>query len=279
MSIERVTELPNLPERPQEAHKGTFGRVLIAAGGRGMSGAACLAGRGALRGGAGLVYVACPPEILPTVAAAEPSYLTIPLVEDLQGHIAETSSDILLIRAVGMSALAIGPGWGKSEGLRTLTRKLFEQVRQPMVLDADALNALEGCFDQLGRPHAGRVLTPHPGEFARMTGSEIGTVQSNREEMSIDFARRHGVVLVLKGAGTVVTDGKRLAVNPTGNPGMATGGTGDVLTGLIAALLAQGLEPFEAAQLGVWLHGVAGDLAAEQRSQPGLIASDLPEFL
>ncbi|QDU38546.1 ATP-dependent (S)-NAD(P)H-hydrate dehydratase [Maioricimonas rarisocia] len=279
MSIERVTELPFLPERSQDAHKGTFGRVLIAAGSRGMSGAACLAGRGALRGGAGLVYVACPPEILPTVAAAEPSYLTIPLVEDLQGHIAETSLDILRIRAVGMSALAIGPGWGKSQGLQSLTRDLYEQIRQPMVLDADALNALAGSFDQLGRPHAGRVLTPHPGEFARMIDSDISTVQDNREDMSVDFAHRHNVVLVLKGAGTVVTDGKRLTVNPTGNPGMATGGTGDVLTGLIAALLAQGLEPFAAAQLGAWLHGLAGDLAAAERSQPGLIASDLPEFL
>jgi len=279
MSIERVTQLPSLPERPRDAHKGTFGRVLIAAGSRGMSGAACLAGRGALRGGAGLVYVAVPPEILPVVAAAEPSYLTIPLAEDMEGRIADTSLDIIRIRAASMSALAIGPGWGRSEGVKILTADLYTQIRQPMVLDADALNALAGQLDDLSRPHAGRVLTPHPGEFARLIDSDIATVQQNRETLSVEFAQRHGVVLVLKGAGSIITDGQRLAVNPTGNPGMATGGTGDVLTGLVAALLAQGLEPFEAAQLGVWLHGMAGDCAAGEHTQPGMIASDLPEFL
>jgi NAD(P)H-hydrate epimerase len=148
-----------------------------------------------------------------------------------------------------------------------------------MVVDADALNALATQTARLTQ-HAGpRILTPHPGEFARLIGSDIPTVQSARQKLASEFAARHEIVVVLKGRGSVVTDGARTAVNATGNSGMATGGTGDVLTGLIAALLAQGMEPFDAARLGVRLHGLAGDLAAAELSEPGLIASDLPRYL
>jgi NAD(P)H-hydrate epimerase len=271
--------LPSLPPRPVDAHKGTFGRVLIVAGSRGMSGAACLAGLGALRGGAGLVYVAAPEPIVPIVASVEPSYLTIPLPADDAGRLSLDALPQIQTRVSDMQSLAIGPGWGQSEDLRQLAAELYGSVTIPMVVDADALNALAPQPQSLGK-HAGpRILTPHPGEFARLTGSSIAAVQSRREESAREFAARHGVVLVLKGQGTVVTDGAQTAINTTGNSGLATGGTGDVLTGLIAAVLAQRMPPFDAARLGVHLHGLAGDLAAAELSEPGLIASDLPRFL
>lgn len=277
--IQHVFEVPAPPRRPDAAHKGTFGRVLIVAGSRGMSGAAALAGLGALRGGAGLVYVAVPAGILPIVASIEPSYLTIPLAEDEGGRISGESEPILAELSHGHDAIAIGPGWGQSDGLTDLARRLFVALTLPMVIDADALNALARGGDVL-RDHAGpRILTPHPGEFARLTSSDVKTVQANREELAARFARDNGVILVLKGQGTVITDGERLAVNATGNSGMATGGTGDVLTGLIAALLAQGMPPFDAARLAAHLHGLAGDLAAAELTKPALIASDLPRYL
>ncbi len=277
--IQHVFEVPAPPRRPDDAHKGTFGRVLIVAGSRGMSGAAALAGLGALRGGAGLVFVAVPAGILPIVASIEPSYLTIPLAEDDDGRINGRSESILTELSREHDAIAIGPGWGQSDGLTNLARRLFAAVEVPMVIDADALNALARGGDSF-RDHAGpRILTPHPGEFARLTSSDVKTVQANREELAAAFARSNGVVLVLKGQGTVITDGERLAVNATGNSGMATGGTGDVLTGLIAALLAQGMPPFDAARLAAHLHGLAGDLAAAELTKPALIASDLPRYL
>lgn len=286
-----IDTLPTMLARPADAHKGTFGRVLIIGGSRGMSGAPSLAGLGALRGGAGLVYVAVPSEILPIVAAIEPSYLTIPLATD-EEHGCLSADGLTGLRKAcdGKDAIALGPGLGTSRGVTAIVTSLFAELPQPMVVDADALNVLAGAgasspltlFPE-GRGDKGvrgpRILTPHPGEFARLIGSDIATVQSQRAKLAAEFAAAHGVIVVLKGQGTVITDGDRMAINRTGNPGMATGGTGDVLTGLIAALLSQGLESFEAAQLGTHLHGLAGDLAAAEMSQPGLIGSDLARFL
>lgn len=278
-----IDQLPLAPVRPADAHKGTFGRVLVIGGSRGMSGAPSLAGLGALRGGAGLVFVAVPSEILPIVAAIEPSYLTIPLAtEEEHGCLAAEGLTGLRRACEGKDAIALGPGLGTSRGVAVIVNSLFAELPQPMVVDADALNVL-AVNGGVGRPApstAGpRILTPHPGEFARLIGSDIATVQRQRMKLAAEFAAAHGGIVVLKGQGTVITDGDRVAINRTGNPGMATGGSGDVLTGLIAALLAQGLPPFEAAQLGAHLHGLAGDLAAAELSQPGLIASDLPRFL
>ena len=270
-----IDKLPSAPVRPADAHKGTFGRVLVIGGSRGMSGAPSLAGLGALHGGAGLVYVAVPSEILPTVAAIEPSYLTIPLATDEEhGCLSADGLNGLRTACEGKDAIALGPGLGQSRGVAAIVNSLFTELPQPMVVDADALNVL--ASQKAAGP---RILTPHPGEFARLIGSDIATVQSQRAKLAAEFAANHGVIVVLKGQGTVVTDGDRVAINRTGNPGMATGGSGDVLTGLIASLLAQGMPAFEAAQLGAHLHGLAGDLAAAELSQPGLIASDLPRFL
>ena len=274
-----VSDLPSPPARPDDAHKGTFGRVLIVAGSRGMSGAACLAGLGALRGGAGLVYIAAPIGIVPIVAAVETSYLTIPLSEDAEGRLNLAAQQTLQSIVAAKTAVACGPGWGQSAELVELARWLFGTVEGPMVVDADALNALAKVPEVIARPPADRILTPHPGEFARLLGTDTLNVQKNRENLAACFAQDHGVVVVLKGPQTVITDGNKLAVNSTGNNGMATGGTGDVLTGLITALLGQGMTAFDSAQLGVHLHGLAGDLAAAELSEPGMTASDLANFL
>lgn len=275
------TVLPSLPARPAASHKGTFGKVLLVAGSRGMSGAASLAGLGALRGGAGLVQVAVPAGILPVVAAVEPSYLTVPLAEDRQGRIDRQAARDILALAGACTAMAIGPGWGASPDLQELARLVYAEAPVPLVVDADGLNALAHTPGRWpGAPsETERIITPHPGEFARILGTDTKTVQADRETLAAEFALRHGVIVLLKGFQTVITDGKRMMLNTTGNSGMSTGGTGDVLTGLITALLAQGLAAYDAARLGAHLHGLAGDLAAAALSQPGLIASDLPRFL
>lgn len=275
--------LPEVPPRPPDGHKGTFGRTLIVAGSRGMSGAACLAGMTALRGGAGLVSVACPQGIQPIVAGYEPGYMTIGLPEDADGQLSIAAADDVPRMIDGKDSVGIGPGLGSSTDLPEVVRRLCIVAACPVVVDADGLNALAATVRSggwEGVEHSGpRVLTPHPGEFSRLSGLSMSEIENDRSGTAIDFANRNSIVLVLKGAGTVVTDGQRISINATGNSGMATGGSGDVLTGLTAALLASGGDPFEMTRLAVYLHGLAGDLAAEALSQPALIASDLPRFL
>jgi ADP-dependent NAD(P)H-hydrate dehydratase len=278
---EQVSRLPAAPARPRAAHKGTFGKVLIVAGSRGMSGAACLSGIAALRGGAGLVTVGTPACIQPVVAGAEFSYLTFALSDDREGKLSlECAAE--LVEAFGkQTAGALGPGLGQSIDLEELVCLLYRSVEQPLVIDADALNLLANRRGSIQHAIAAgpRILTPHPGEFSRLTGLAIADIEARRLDVACEFAADKGVIVVLKGAETIITDGRRYAINQTGNSGMATGGSGDVLTGLIAALLAQKMEPFAAAQLGVHLHGLAGDLAAAELSEPGLISSDLPRYV
>ena len=271
----RDTDIPRLPDRPSDGHKGTFGRLLVVAGSRGMSGAACLAGAAGLRGGAGLVYVAVPDGILSIVAGFEPSYLTVPLTDDDAGRIDGGALETIFEAAAGKDAVAIGPGLGQSAGLRLIVTELYRILDVPLVVDADALNLLAKSVDRLG-DHAGpRIMTPHVGEFARLTGASIDEILTNREAIAASFAVDHQLTLVLKGPATIVTDGQRVAVNKSGNSGLATGGTGDVLTGIIGSLLAQGMGAFDAARLGVHLHGTAGDCAAAVLGERALIASDL----
>jgi NAD(P)H-hydrate epimerase len=277
--LETVTQIPVLPPRPPDSNKGTFGRVLVVAGSRGMSGAATLCASAALRGGAGLVRLAVPQGILPIVATANPCYLTAPLSEDGNGLLAEAAESELYALAAANDVVALGPGLGRSPAIGRLVAALVSRVTAPLVLDADGLNALEGQTEVLRQRTGPLIATPHPGEFARLTGRDVGTVQAQRQVLAVRFASDHGIVLVLKGHGTVVTDGRRVYHNSTGNPGMATGGTGDVLTGLVAALLGQGLEGFAAAQLGVYLHGLAGDLARDDLGEVSLIALDLLDYL
>jgi NAD(P)H-hydrate epimerase len=210
---------------------------------------------------------------------ANPCYLTAPLAQDEQGLLSEQGEAALLSLAGANDVVAFGPGLGQSPAILTLLSALISKTQKPLVLDADGLNALVGHADRLHHRPAPLILTPHPGEFARLLNTDIPAVQSHRRERAVRFAAEHQLVLVLKGNGTLVTDGHRVYQNTTGNPGLATGGTGDVLTGLIAALLGQKLEPFAAAQLGVYLHGLAGDLARDDLGEVSLIASDLLDYL
>jgi len=277
--LDAVTQLPALMPRPADSNKGNFGRVLVAAGSRGMSGAAVLCASAALRGGAGLVKLAVPEGIWPLVAVAHPCYLTAALPQEANGQLAERAAAELVSLARANDVLAFGPGIGRSPALTAVVASILAQVSIPIVLDADGLNALEHQAGILKNRSAPLILTPHPGEFARLLGSDVATVQRQRHELAERFAAEHGVVLVLKGHGTIVTDGQRVYRNITGNPGMATGGTGDVLTGLIAALIGQKLDPFAAAQLGVHIHGLAGDMARDDLGEVSLIASDLLDYL
>jgi len=281
MTLEPIATIPTLTPRPRDSHKGRFGFVLVVAGSRGMAGAAALCGASALRSGAGLVRVATPVEIQPTVASLEPCYMTYPLPCDDNGLFDFARALPALERLIGQAdVVAVGPGLGQSDDIRTLVKYLISSTGKPLVIDADGLNALVGQTDLLGRLNRPVVLTPHPGEFARLTGEGVAEVQSDRVARAAALAALSDpLVVVLKGAGTVVTDGRRYYINTTGNPGMATGGTGDVLTGVIAALLAQRLSPFEAAQLGVFIHGLAGDIARDQNGEIGLIAGDLVDAL
>jgi ADP-dependent NAD(P)H-hydrate dehydratase len=282
-----MNDLPRLAPRRPDAHKGDFGLAVIVAGSRGMSGAAALAGMSALRGGAGLVRVATPDGCAATVAGFEPSYMTVALPSDRKGRIALAAWDAILAATARATVVACGPGLGRSPALDVLVSRLYVQCPKLLVIDADGLNALSARPDVLEHPGGPRILTPHPGEFARLLGRD-GGVSGRREptdknvsprEEAVALATRCRAVVVLKGHRTLVTDGRTRWTNTTGNPGMATGGTGDVLTGLIAALACQRLSPLNAARLGVYLHGLAGDLAAAELGQESLAASDLIRFL
>ncbi len=264
--------------RPRDAHKGLFGHLLVVAGGPGKAGAAALCARGALRGGAGLVTLASRPEVALSLWTLVPEAMAAPL----PGEGPLSLADLPALRAAleGKSALAIGPGIPRGPETASLLGALLEGFGGPALLDADALNALAEDPTLLRRAAGPVVLTPHPGEMARLCGEPVAELQADRLGVAERFAREHGVVVVLKGARTVVAapDGE-LSIVPTGNPGMATGGTGDTLTGLVGALLAQRMEPRDAARAGAYLHGLAGDLAARRHGERGLVASDLGEAL
>ncbi|HVU88652.1 MAG TPA: NAD(P)H-hydrate dehydratase [Pirellulales bacterium] len=273
--------LPRLAKRSADSNKGDYGRVLLIGGSRGMAGAAGLAGTAAARSGAGLVRLAVADSCLDTIAAYEPSLMTSPLACDAEGRIAGAARARLteLTKPSAATVVACGPGLSRSSDLDELVAWLYTTVEQPAVFDADALNALAAQPDVLRRPGGPRVLTPHPGEFARLVQAPKIAERSVQELQAIEFAQEIHAVVVLKGHRTLVTDGRQSVHNKTGNPGMATGGSGDVLTGIITALLGQKLSPFDAARLGVHVHGLAGDLAAAELGEVSLIASDLIRFL
>ncbi len=268
----------SLPPRPDDAHKGTFGRVLIVAGSPGMSGAACLAATAALRSGAGLVTAAVPCSIQAVTAGFEPSYTTIGLPCEPDGQVSIRAVGLLEDRLAPFHAVAVGPGLGQTEAARCLVAHLIGHVGVPLILDADALNLVAAHRMCLERS-AATVVTQHPGEFSRLTERSIDHIHAHRMSCAQEYAVRTGAIVVLKGARTVVTDGRSTVVNKTGNSGMATGGSGDVLTGIVAALCGQGMAAFDAAVTATHVHGLAGDLCAADRSERGMIASDLLQFL
>lgn len=263
-------QLPNVKKRDPQSHKGTYGHALIVGGSRGMTGAPALSGMSAVYAGAGLVTVAIPERCLETVAGFFPCYMTVPLADDGQGRLGDTAEMQLLVLSQKATSIGIGPGLTVNDSVKKSVDRLCSGFSGPMVIDADALNAISetGQFPLANGP---RILTPHIGEFRRLLQRPELSADECRQRAQA-FARQHHVVLVLKGHRTLVTDGESVFLNETGNPGMATGGSGDVLTGVITGLLAQGYSDWDAATLGVHVHGLAGDLACRRYGEISLSA-------
>jgi len=277
--LEPADVAPLLPRRPRAGHKGTFGHALVLAGSRGKLGAALLAASGCLRAGAGLTTLAVPASLQPAAEGRVREAMTADLPDTGDGGAALADGTVVDELLAGRAAVVCGPGLGLHAATRELVAHVVRTCRAPLVLDADGLNAVAGT-DLLGTRPAPTVVTPHPGEMGRLTGADAAAVQADRLGTARTFAQRHRVVVVLKGAHTVIAapDG-RARISPTGNPGMATGGTGDVLAGLTGGLLAQGLDAFDAATLAVYAHGAAGDAIAVRRGETGLVAGDLLDEL
>jgi NAD(P)H-hydrate epimerase len=272
-----------LPDREPDSHKGDYGHALILAGSPGKAGAAILAARAAVRAGAGLVTVAVPEPILQTVDLGSIESMTLGLpaanLPGQSGQIAERAAEIVLDAAEGKAVLALGPGLGQDPATVAAIRRIALECPLPLVLDADGLNAFAGKAGDLAGRRAETILTPHPGELGRLLGCSTAQIQEDRVAAARGAAEETGAIVVLKGHLTLVASGTAVFVNPTGNPGMATGGVGDVLTGLLAGLLAQGLDALDATLLAVYLHGLAGDLAAGRLREGNLAADDLIRIL
>ena len=259
-----------LPERNPDTHKGSYGKILLLCGSRGYTGAAAFAAMGALRSGAGLVYLAVPESIYAIEATKLTEPVIIPLPDD-QGTYASSATAKVLDLMQEKDAILIGPGIGQSQGCTDLVCAVLKAFDGPIVLDADGINVLKTHKDILRSRTAPTILTPHDGEFLRFGGA----LEGNRLNSAISFAKEYNITLLLKGHRTIITDGSVSYINSTGNPGMATGGSGDVLAGIIVSLLGQGLSPLESAACGAWLHGAAGDICAEEIGQYGMIPSDI----
>ena len=267
-----LPNLPKIPKRESDSHKGTYGRLLFIGGSRGMAGSISLSAMAALRSGAGLVTVAVPDSIVDTVSSFDPCYMTIPLREQPDGSIGRHAQQQLEVVLGQFDCIGVGPGLRNNTETQALVAWINQTCQTPVVFDADALNAISSLSDVVF-PFP-RVLTPHPGEFKRLRKTE-----SASPELAKEFAADMQAVVVLKGHQTCVTDGMSSFVNTTGNPGMATGGSGDVLTGVICAMIGQRLSPFDAARLGVYVHGLAGDKAAESLGQISVTAADIANHL
>lgn len=273
LTRERIRSL--ITPRAPDAHKGDFGHVLVVAGSRGKTGAATLAAQGALRSGVGLVTVATPRSVQPVVAALGAEYMTLPVEETADGTIDFSAAERLLEQPVDV--ILAGPGLGRGEGVATFVRELVENSEIPLVLDADALNAFaDEPAALVGREGRDIIITPHPGEMARLVGATVADVQADRLGIARDFAAGHRVYVILKGYRTLIaTPDGHIFINPTGSPGMATGGTGDVLAGMVAAWLAQLLDADAACSVAAYVHGAAGELADADEGEVSMTAGDL----
>jgi NAD(P)H-hydrate epimerase len=269
-----------LPARPAQGHKGSFGHVLVVAGSLGKSGAAALAVQGALRAGAGLVTAACPAGLQPILAVKCTEAMTAPVPDTEEHGFAAAGEEAILALARERDVVALGPGIGRAAETCALVRGLVKRLEKPLVLDADGLFALGADPGALKARRAPTIVTPHPGEAGRLLGIGADAVNRDRPGAARRLAERTGSCVLLKGAASVVATAEgRVRINPTGGPALGTGGTGDVLTGVVAALLAQGLDGFEAAALGAFVHGLAGDRIAEGRGSAGLLAGELADEL
>ncbi len=269
-----------LPARPAEGHKGRFGHALVVAGSEGKTGAAALAAQGAARAGAGLVTVGCPAGVHDVLEVKLTEAMTAPLSDTERRGLAASAVPALLALVDGKSALGLGPGIGREPDKRDLVRAVSNRVALPLALDADGLHAFVEEPALLTPRTAPTVLTPHPGEAAALLGCTPAEVNADRVASARSLAERTGAVVVLKGAATLVaTPSGRIVVNPTGGPALGSGGTGDVLLGVVVGLLAQGCEPVDAAALAAYVHGAAGDLWTSRHGEAGLLASDLADWL
>lgn len=267
-------------DRPDDSNKGTLGSLLCICGSYGMAGAAIMAGKAALRCGIGLLKIAVPKSIYPVCATNILESVYYPLEETSNGVISSKNTDFLLEMCEKSSAVVIGCGLSVCDDTKNLVQSVITNCEKPLVIDADALNCICNKPEILKNLKAPAIITPHPGEMARLLHSTPKTVNSNRENTAIDFAKKFGVVTVLKGAGTIIAspDGE-VYINHTGNSGMATGGSGDILSGIIGSLLAQGASPINAAAAGVFLHGTIGDLAAEKLGKISMLPTDMIDMI
>ena len=274
------TKIKKQLARHRHSHKGDYGRIFVLAGSHGMSGVCFLTSMAALRSGAGLVTVGIPKSLTLPLARKMTEAMTFPLPETPAGTLSDRAFSSAKRFLEKQDVLAIGPGLSLNLKTQFLIRKIVLASRKPMVIDADALTAFSGKTSLLKKIKSPTILTPHAGEFARLFGGKAPGSDSERKKRALEAAKKFRVILVLKGYGTVVASpGGEIYVNGTGNPGMATGGSGDVLTGVIAAMLGQGVRPFEAACFGVFVHGLAGDFAARKKGQISLIAGDILDAL
>lgn len=270
-----------LGPREADAHKGTYGHTLIVAGSLGKSGAATLAGLGALRSGAGLVTLALPKSLCRSAASSFIELMTYPLPETEEGTISEKAVDYIIEKSNQVEAVVIGPGITTHPKTVNFLIEMLKKLSTPVLIDADGINdlAIHGP-DILKKIESPLILTPHPGEMARLTKTSVGDIQKDRLNTAADFSKKYGVFLALKGARTVISDPKgNLYINPTGNPGMATAGSGDILSGIIAGFIAQGIEPLDALKAGVYLHGFAADIATISKGEAALITGDILDAL
>lgn len=263
-------------KRKKNTHKGDFGHVFVIAGSNGFTGAAYLCAQGALLGGAGLVTLGIPEKSNPIVARKLTEAMTKPLPQTKAGSLSIKAFSAINKFSNNVDVLAVGPGLSRNKQTQSLIRKIISKIDKPMVIDADGLNALAGHLNILKKRKSSVIITPHPGEMGRLLNISAGRVQKNRRILAKQFSGRYNIVTVLKGQGTVVADPSGgIYINRTGNPGMAKGGSGDVLTGVIAAFLGQSRDAFQAACAGVYVHGLAGDLAVTRTGQVSLLATDI----
>ena len=270
LQVDRDLVLQLLPERKLESHKGDYGKILLLCGSIGYTGAAALSAMGALRVGAGLVFLGVPESIYEIEAVKLNEPIVFPLPQQ-DGMIGSKAIDILLPKLEMMDAVLIGPGLGRANTVEEVICEVLKSFDGPVVLDADGINAMLAHKDILRGRSAPTILTPHEGEFVRFTG----VVPEDRQKAAEELAKQLDVIVLLKGNRTVITDGRTTYINPTGNPGMAVGGSGDVLSGVITGLLGQGIDPLMSAACGAWLHGAAGDICAEEIGQYGMLPTDM----
>ena len=266
--------LSRFPDRDPYAHKGDFGRILLLCGSKGYTGAAYLSAMGALRCGAGLVYLGVPESIY-AIEAIKLNEAIVFSLPDFGGKLSEAALGEIRSYFDKMDVILIGPGLGRSEGVKTCVEAVLREYSGPVIVDADGINAIAGNMNIVRERHYPTIFTPHPGEFAAMGGDST----QDRVSAAQAFAREYSIVLMLKGHNTVITDGATTYINPTGNPGMAVGGSGDVLAGMVASLIGQKLDPLTAAACAAYLHGKAGDVCAKEKGQYGMMPSDMVEVL